>query len=170
MPTIFRQKSQANNSLGPIRGSVKLLIIKIVFIFLIFDFIYYTISTFFNIFYSQDTRLYLLIASVLLVAYLFTKVFQLGLIIYSVMLWTRTTYYIDGRHLIVHRGVFNIKEDTYDLATIRSADVTQSFIEQLFNFGNIELKTSASGGYQVVVILEGIAKPLEVEKKIKKFF
>jgi len=86
------------------------------------------------------------------------------------MLWTRTTYYVDGRHLVVHRGVFNIKEDTYDLETIRSADVQQGIFEQMLNYGDVLLKTSASGGYQVVVTLEGISKPLEVEKKLKKFF
>jgi|SRR3989344_1148083 len=169
MPTIFKQK-KSNETLGPIRGSVKLLLLKITFLILFLDLFFFILLIILNFLIATNFTFHLTLTLTLIFVYLFIKFIQIVLILYNMILWSRTTYYINGSHLIVHTGVFNLQEDSYDLATIRSADVKQSLFERIFNFGDIVLKTSASGGYQVVVVLKGISRPIEVERKINAYF
>lgn len=170
MPTIFEKKKPSAKKLGPIRGGILLLISRLVLIIIFLDSIYYIFFYFLSIWFNiplawQDT-----ISVSLLIIQFFIDIIQIGFIAYLILSWSHTTYYIDGAHLIKHSGVMNIEEDVYDLDTVRSVEVHQSFIGRVLNFGDLILKTSASGGYQVVVILKGISKPIHWEREIKNYF
>ncbi|KKQ75423.1 MAG: hypothetical protein US96_C0011G0021 [Candidatus Woesebacteria bacterium GW2011_GWB1_38_5b] len=170
MPTLLKNKSNSPKKLGPIRGSIILLILKLIVAVFIIDAIVFISSSFNSIFIDIQAPFYNLFSIILILSQPIVNTIRIVIIIYFVLSWSHTSYYIDGEHLIVHKGVLNIEEDTYELATIRSADVKQSLLQRIFNFGDVELKTSASGGYQVLVILKGIANPVEFERKIRKYF
>lgn len=170
MPTIFEKKKPSAKKLGPIRGSVLLLISKLVLAVIFLDTIYYFFFYFLTIWFDIPLEWQDSISVGLLTVQFFIDLVQIGLIVYLILNWSHTTYYVDGAHLIKHSGVMNIEEDVYDLATVRSVEVHQSLVGRILNFGDLILKTSASGGYQVVVILKGVPKPIHWEREIKNYF
>ncbi|MBI4098285.1 MAG: PH domain-containing protein [Candidatus Levybacteria bacterium] len=170
MPTIFQKKKPSARKLGPIRGSILLLISKLVLTVIFLDTIYYVFFYFSTIWFNAPDAWQDTLSLGLLTAQFFIDVIQIVFIVYFILNWSHTTYYIDGAHLIKHSGVMTTEEDVYDLATVRSVEVHQSFLGMVLNFGDLILKTSASGGYQVVVILKGVSKPIHWEREIKNYF
>lgn len=170
MPTIFEKKKPSAKKLGPIRGSILLLISKLVLTVVFLDTIYYFLFYFLSIWFDVPLEWQDSISMSLLTTQFVIDLIQIGLIMYFILNWSHTTYYIDGQHLIKHSGVLNTEEDVYDLATVRSVEVHQSLAGRALNFGDLILKTSASGGYQVVVILKGVSKPIHWEREIKNYF
>lgn len=82
------------------------------------------------------------------------------------MHWASTLYFIDQNQLFKRTGILSVTEQAYELANIRSVKVHQSPIEKIFHFGNIEIETSASGGYMEKVTLQEISDPQKYERKL----
>lgn len=61
------------------------------------------------------------------------------LILYLVLKWISTIYYISEEHLIRQRGVLNIKENLYQLQDIEAVSMNQSWLGRLFNFGDVHI-------------------------------
>lgn len=167
MTDIYNENEELtlNSNSKPIHGSMFLLTIKIIFAVFIFD-IFYALA------------LYLLaliighpITAAMFLSSLFVKnISEVSLVVYIVLQWATTIYYISGNHLISRKGIFHIKEDVYEFKTIRSLEIEQSILGRIFHYGNVVLKTSASGGYLVVVTLMGLADPQSQEKILNKYF
>lgn len=78
-----------------------------------------------------------------------------------VIKWITTTYTLKDKQLVKRAGILNITEKTYDLRNIRNISIYQSFIGKLFNYGDLTIMTSASGGYQDEIYLQGISNPAQ---------
>lgn len=141
----------------PIKGSLTLLILKLVLAMVISEFIYTVI------FYLTNLKL----VGPGNFQYLFHHHIT---IIFLTLNWMNSVYYLADNHLIERKGVLKVWENTYDLDNIRSVSVNQSLIGKIFNFGDVALKMSASGGYQGDVVLKEIANPHQYCQLIKKCF
>lgn len=62
------------------------------------------------------------------------------------------------------------KEEVFHFDNIRAITVNQSWFGKLFNYGDIELKTSASGGCQEALVLVSINNPHKYEAHLKTLF
>lgn len=164
-PSIERQRK-----VEIIRGSIILLAFRLATTILIFEFIYLVIHYILTIPFQlaspwdQQASLLLFIIQIIKI------VLEISFILYLVLEWSTSFYYIDGHHLVKHHGIIKFDEDTYDFKTVRSISIHESIIGRILNYGNIMLKTSASGGYQVLVTLMGINNPRKWEGILSKHF
>lgn len=84
-----------------------------------------------------------------------------------ILKWVSTTYILNNQLLIKREGIINIIEKIYDLKTIRSISIKQGLIGKLFNFGDLTIKTSASGGYQEEIYIMGITNPAKYKANLQ---
>lgn len=156
---------------APIRGSFFILISKLFIMLLIFEFIYGTIYYILTLGIPLPFDLHHHIAELILFLQILKVFIQLFLILDITLSWSNSIYYIhsNGKHLIKRAGVINIKEDVYEIDTVRSITVDQSWMGRIFHYGDLLLKTSASGGYQVLVTMMSIQNPQKYEEMIRKY-
>ncbi len=95
---------------------------------------------------------------------------QLFLILNVTLSWANSAYYLAGKHIIRRNGILHVEEDVFHFDNIRSISVNQSFFGKIFNYGDISLKTSASGGYQGDVIMTEISNPKKYEEILREYF
>lgn len=95
---------------------------------------------------------------------------QLYLIVYVTLAWASNAYYLAGKHLIRRKGIVHAQEDVFHYDNIRSISVNQSFFGKMFNYGDITIKTSASGGYQGDIVMTEIADPKRYEAMLRESF
>lgn len=153
---------------APIRGSYTIFVAKLLLTLILFETIYAAIFYFLTlgVFFPFDLHHHISIGIFILeIVKILAQVF---LIFYVTLSWTSNVYYINGKHLIKRTGILNTEEDIYEFDTVRSVAVNQSFLGRLFHYGDISLKTSASGGYQVIVTITGIQNPHKYEQMIKQ--
>ena len=99
------------------------------------------------------------------------KLFVEVLFIVNITLsWANNTYYLTQKHIIQRRGILHVEEDVFHFDNIRSISINQSILGKIFNYGDIILKTSASGGYQGDVVMIGISDPKRYKEIITKYF
>ncbi len=157
---------QKNHTFEPIRGSVSVLIIKLFSVMFIIDTIYSIISIFvFDIQLLQQFHYQL--ATILFIAHFFKNIFSLYLVIMVVLSWISRVYFLTDKQLISRDGIINIKEKIYDLKIIRSVTVDQGLFGKLFNYGDITITTSASGGYNDEISLISISQPEKYREVLK---
>ena len=77
-----------------------------------------------------------------------------------------TSYYIEDDRLMIKKGLLNTTLDETLLYRIIDITFKQSFAGKIFGTGNVILKTKADASGEIV--LENIAKPLEVRKMFSK--
>lgn len=154
----------------PVRSSIALLVVKIALVVVLFDAIYSLIFYFLNIYFDTPIEWHHTISIGMLILVFAKILIEVGFLIYTVLSWMNMTYQIERGHLIIKKGIFRTIEDIYELKTIRAVEVDQGLIGKLFHFGNVVLKTSASGGYQVIVTLMGITDPNKYKKTLSKYF
>lgn len=77
-----------------------------------------------------------------------------------------TTYYIEDDRLMIKKGLFNTTLDETLLYRIIDISFQQTFAGKIFGTGNVILKTKADASGEI--ILENIAKPLEIRKMFSK--
>jgi uncharacterized membrane protein YdbT with pleckstrin-like domain len=167
---VFNHENLQRQSTEPVRSSVALLVVRLAFIVILFDAIYSLIFYFLNIYFHTPIEWHHHISTGMLILFVVKTIFEVGLLVYATVSWINTTYQIENGHLVIKRGIFHTYEDVYELKTIRAIEVDQSIMGKLFHFGDVILKTSASGGYQVIVTLMGIANPYKYEKTLNKYF
>lgn len=156
----------------PIRGSMAILIAKLLttlFIFeLLFGAVYYLLFLILGIPISSGPHHHVALA--ILVIETFKIVFQGFLVLRIALSWATYSYFIDGtrRHLVKRSGIIYTREDIFEFNTVRSISVYQSWLGRLLRYGDVTLKTSASGGYQAILTIAGIHDPKKYEKMIKE--
>jgi uncharacterized membrane protein YdbT with pleckstrin-like domain len=165
-----QQNSELKPELEPIRGSIVVLVFKLAVILLFFEFIYAAADYIVTLGIPLPFDLHHHVSLALFVVEAVKIVFQLYLIANVVLSWANNTYYLAGKHIIKRTGILHVEEDVFHFDNIRSISISQSFLGKLFNYGNITLKTSASGGYQGDVVMMGIANPKKYEEILNKYF
>jgi len=166
----MEQETQPVHDLEPIRRSIATLAMKLLVLLLIFEGLYegllYVLTLAFNI--PLDWHHHF---SVILLVINGLKIILEFLFILKLFIqWAGTSYLISKKHLIKRIGIINIREEISHFDDIRSITVSQSILGKLFNYGNIELITSASGGYQTTLVLAGINNPYKYETILKTLF
>ena len=77
-----------------------------------------------------------------------------------------TSYYIEDDRLMIKKGLLNTTLDETLLYRIIDISFQQTLAGKIFGTGNVILKTKADASGEIV--LENIAKPLEVRKMLSK--
>ena len=77
-----------------------------------------------------------------------------------------TSYYVEDDRLMIKKGLLSTTLDETLLYRIVDITFRQTFAGKIFGTGNIILRTKADASGEI--ILENIAKPLEVRKMLSK--
>ena len=77
-----------------------------------------------------------------------------------------TSYYVEDDRLMIKKGLLSTTLDETLLYRIVDITFQQTFAGKIFGTGNIILRTKADASGEI--ILENIAKPLEVRKMLSK--
>ncbi len=158
------------NYFEPIRGSIVILAAKLILTLLLFDWIYLGAYYILNLAFDIPFEWHHHISAVLFGSHLIKNVLEISFILYLTLSWANNMYLLTGKHLIRRRGIFGTQEDIFHFDNIRSISIYQSFLGKLFNYGDITLKTSASGGYQGDVIISEVSNPQKYEEILKGYF
>lgn len=154
----------------PIRGSTVILISKLMAILLFFEFIYAVVDYIVTLGIPLPFDLHHHVSLALFIVQAIKISFQLYLIANVTLSWANNTYFLAGKHIIKRTGILHAEEDVFHFDNIRSISINQSFFGKICNYGDITLKTSASGGYQGDVVMMGISNPKKYEEILNKFF
>ncbi len=158
----------------PTRGSISVLVLRILFLLVGTDLLYAIINFslmriyFMNLALPFDLHTNTLLLLSLL--HITKSVFQIGAILVIVLRWIGHTYTIDNKLLIKRDGVFTVKEKICDIDNVRTVTTNQSLLGKLLHYGDIVIETSAPGGYADQIILSGISDPQIFERKISHYF
>lgn len=87
-----------------------------------------------------------------------------------VLKWMSTIYILQEKQLVMRFGIFNATEKMYDLRNIRNVSINQNILGKLFNYGDLVIITSASGGYQEKIYLSGITNPKKYKHHLQECF
>lgn len=146
-------------------GSIALLVIRLFIVLFVIDTAHSLLSLFIfdlpllNAFHIELTLL-------MFITHIIKNAFEIYIVISMVLSWSHNTYSITDRQIIHKRGVLHIKENVYDIKTVRAVEVNQGIIGKMLNYGDIVIKTSASGGYQDNINLIGIPHPHEFKNTL----
>jgi len=154
----------------PIRGSLFILTSKILVILLLFDFLYIALFYVLNLGVILPFDLHHHLAVLFIIGQLLKIGLQVGLVLNVVLSWAGNVHHLTNQHIIKRTGIFNVNEEIYHYENIRSISINQSFMGKLFSYGDITLKTSASGGYQGDIVIVGVDNPKKYEEILKTFF
>ncbi len=163
-------EAQPEHDLEPIRGSIVTLAIKLLLTLILFESLYSALFAVMQVGLELPFDWHHHISLGLLIISGAKIIFEFGFILYLLMQWTGKSYFLTGKHIIKRVGILTSREEIYHFDNIRSISVEQSFLGKFFNYGDITLKTSASGGYQGDVILSNIENPHKYETKLKAMF
>ncbi len=166
------QEENHNNhiALSQIRGSISVLIIKLLVSLFLFDLLYAGVFYLLNIEIKIPFVWHHHLSIGIFILLILKTLLQGFLITFLVLTWTNSLYIITKKHLILKKGIFRAKEDVYNFINIRHIAMNQSVLGKVFNYGDIELKLSSSGGLQEDVILMGIENPKKYEELLKQYF
>lgn len=166
----MEEKNIPEHDLEPVRSSVAILAMKLLVLLFIFEGLYTGLFYFLNVFFNLPLEWHHHSSIILLLIYGIKIGLEFLFILYLFFQWAGTTYFITKKHIIKRVGIINSREEVFHFDNIRSITVNQSFLGKIFNYGDIELKTSASGGYQAALILSGIDNPHKYEEHLKTLF
>lgn len=165
-----KNHEERKQELEPIRGSIIILVAKLATGLLLFDLLYVGVYYLLTLSFTLPFDLHHHISLLLLVVFFLKLLMQLFLILNVTLSWANSAYYLAGKHLIRRKGILHVEEDVFHFDNIRSISVNQSFFGKIFNYGDISLKTSASGGYQGDVVMTEIANPKKYEEILREYF
>lgn len=165
-----RNHEEKKHELEPIRGSILILVAKLATALLLLDLLYVGIYYLLTLGFELPFNLHHHISLLLLFVFFLKFFMQLFLILNVTLSWANSAYYLAGKHLIRKSGILHIQEDVFHFDNIRSISINQSFLGKLFNYGDITVKTSASGGYQGDIVMTEIANPKKYEAVLRKYF
>lgn len=170
METNNKNHEERKPELEPIRGSIVILVSKLATGLLLFDLLYAGLYYLFALGFVLPFDLHHHISILLLVVFFLKLLMQLFLILNVTLSWANSAYYLAGKHLIRRKGILHIEEDVFHFDNIRTISINQSFFGKLLNYGDITLKTSASGGYQGNVVMTEISNPKKYEEILREYF
>ena len=154
----------------PVRGSIAILIVKLLMILVLFDGIYSLIFYLLTLGISLPFDLHHHISELLFGLQLIKNILQMVLLLYVVLGWANNLYFFTDRHIVKRTGTLHVNEEMYHYDNIRSITINQSWLGKLFHYGDIILKTSASGGYQDDIVLTEIENPQKYQSMLRKLF
>ncbi len=93
---------------------------------------------------------------------------ELYTVLFLVVHWATTSYYVSEHHLTRYQGIMKVDEHVYDLRAARSVDVYESWLGRLLHFGDIHM-VIADSGYREDVWLRGIADARKYEHVFRGF-
>jgi len=143
----------------PIRGSVAILGIKFVLVFLILDGFYGLLYYVITLGVSLPFDLHHHIAVILFATFLVKVALQIYFVLYAFLIWANNIYYITDEELVKRQGIFSIHEQTYKFDTIRSIAINRSFLGKLFGFGDMIITAVTGGNRQESILLSGVSNP-----------
>lgn len=147
------------NSHEPIHGSIFLLAFKLFVALIVSDIVYLLIDRLLLEFLQIEiySNLILLLSGLFLVK----SLVQISLVLWIVFHWLYHKYHIDyeKKKLYEYKGFLHTKEHMSDLRNVRDVAMEQTILGKIFNYGNIVLTISASGGYVEKVIMKKIHEP-----------
>lgn len=147
------------NSHEPIHGSVFLLAFKLFVILFLSDAVYLLIDR--SLFEGLQMDTYHNLVLLLTGLYIFKSLVQITLVLWVVFHWLYHKYHIDyaQKKLYEYKGILHSKEHMSDLKNVRDVSMEQTIFGKIFNYGNIVLTISASGGYAEKVRMKTIQEP-----------
>ena len=166
----MEQTISSEHELEPIRGSLIMFAFRLLLLLILFETIYALVFGVLQIGLNLPIEWHHHTSVGLLIFNGVKVVIELILILYLLLQWTGSRYFITPKHIIKQTGILKEKEEVYHFDNIRSISVEQSFLGKVFDYGDITLKTSASGGYQDDVVLSGIDNPHKYETILKELF
>ncbi len=83
---------------------------------------------------------------------------QITVMLTLILKWFSTHYHIAGKRLVKQQGVFNLKEEAYNLEDIQSVSLNQSLWGRILQYGDLEIVFRSETG-QDRLSLTGIAQP-----------
>ncbi len=153
-------KKGGQSIIETMHGSISLLVIRLFIVLFVIDTVHSLLSLFiFDLPLLNEFHLELTL--LMFVTHVIKNAFEIYIVISMVLSWSHNTYSITDRQIIHKQGVLNMKEYVYDIKTVRAVEVNQGIIGKMLNYGDIVIKTSASGGYQDNIYLSGIPRPHE---------
>lgn len=158
---------ESRTFLEPIRGSMFLLLFRIITLMMSTDVIYLIIRVVvFDLNKHWLPHRDITFGFLLFLASLY--VLQLFIIMSILLRWLTKRYFIDKSNLIELKGIFTTRERTYDLKNLKSVIVDQGIMGKIFHFGTISIAITAPNLTEKIVLFE-IPNPQETERLIKKF-
>lgn len=147
------------NSHEPIHGSIFLLALKLFVIIFTSDLVYLLVDRL--AFEALQTTLYTNFILLLTGFYILKSFIQIILVIWVVFHWLFHKYHIDyvQKKLYEYRGIFHTKEHMSDLKNVRDVSMEQTLLGKIFNYGNIVLTITASGGYVEKIRIQKVQEP-----------
>ena len=162
------EEKELQKSLHHIHDSAVLLGARVVFAFLAVELLYYVFIYF--LFFTeiglsvQYQRSYIILFSSLL-----KFILQTYYVVYVVLAWVKNNFYITEDKLVHCKGILTVDEEIYDISSIKSVKSHQSLIGRIFNYGNVIVEVSASGGYHKDILLRGIVNPKKYERILNEY-
>lgn len=162
------EEKELQKSLHHIHDSAVLLAARVIFAFLAVELIYYVFIYF--LFFTefgqaiQYQRNYLILFSSLL-----KFILQVYYVVFVVLSWVKNNFYVTEDKLVHCKGILTIDEDIYDISGIKSVKSHQSLVGRIFNYGNVVVEVSASGGYHKDILLRGIVNPKKYERILNEY-
>ena len=112
----------------------------------------------------QYQRSYIILFSSLL-----KFILQIYYVVFVVLSWVKNNFYVTEDKLVHCKGILTVDEEIYDISKIRSVKSHQSLVGRLFNYGNVIVEVSASGGYHKDILLRGIVHPKKYERILNEY-
>jgi uncharacterized membrane protein YdbT with pleckstrin-like domain len=100
---------------------------------------------------------------ILVFLYLARYVVQMIVVFRLIVVWANELYYVNGNHIICRQGIFSTREKVYECKNIRSISVYQSLMGRIFNYGDLKVRISASGGYNEEFNITSVTDPKRYE-------
>ena len=151
-----------------IHDSAVLLAARVIFAFLAIEtplLYFYLFSFFTELGLSiQYQRSYIILFSSLL-----KFILQIYYVVYVVLSWVKNNFYITEDKLVHCKGILTVDEEIYDISSIRSVKSHQSLVGRIFNYGNVVVEVSASGGFHKDILLRGIVNPKKYERILNEY-
>ena len=170
MELYSRKQNKKGELFESVRGSTTVLIVKLLVIVVLFDGAYAFISYVLTLGVSLPFDLHHHISALLLGLQIIKNVLQIILTVNVVLSWANNLYFFTDRHNIKRTGILHVNEEMYHYDNIRSITINQSWIGKIFNYGDLVLKISASGGYQDDIVLTGIENPKKYQSFLEELF
>ena len=162
------EEKELQKSLHHIHDSAILLGAKVVFALLAVELLYYIFIYF--IFFTEMGQLIPYQRNyVILFSTLFKFIMQTYYAVYVVLSWVKNNFYITEDKIVHCKGILTIDEEIYNTSSIRTVKSHQSLLGRIFNYGNVVVEVSASGGYHKDILLGGIVNPKKYERILNEY-
>lgn len=167
---LMKQETQPEHDFAQIKSSVAILAMKLLALLFIVEALYVGLFYILTIASNLPLEWHHHSSIILLGTNLVKIILEFSFILYLFFEWAGISYIITKKHIIKRVGIMSSREEIFHFDNIRAITVNQSVLGKLFNYGDIELKTSASGGYQAALILVSINNPHKYEAHLKTLF